>query len=312
MSNDSYMDLNKLVEALEHHHKMAINQIPKPKPTLSPPKSIKKELITSQQRYNRLLKIAATNPKEATAVEIEGVENAITELIELTKDDQGTEELAEKLEVDKQTLQESIISIEDWVGKAANIYRDTEAKAIAQNIIFQDCPKSGKSSTENLSIQNDLDKEYSVKGLILNQRPSSINNKDAKIAQESVKDIASRLQNTNITREQTAGESNLAETPRRPHFGGDGITKLRKPSKSRSRSRERKQDGKQSPTASVGSSMRGGSKTHTMLISLERAMGLLKSVEPNFRSTTFKRYYSSTTDFKMILRILLIQHTPKT
>ena len=166
------MDLNKLVEALEHHHKMAINQIPKPKPTLSPPKSIKKELITSQQRYNRLLKIAATNPKEATAVEIEGVENAITELKELTKDDQGTEELAEKLEVDKQTLQESIISIEDWLGKAANIYRDTEAKAIAQPIIFQDCPKSGKSSTENLSIQIDLDKEYYVKGLILNQRPS--------------------------------------------------------------------------------------------------------------------------------------------
>ena len=37
--------------------------------------------------------------------------------------------------------------------------------------------------------------------------------------------------------------------------------------------------------------MRGGSKTPTMLILLERAMGLLKSVEPNFRSTTFKRFY---------------------
>ena len=86
-------------------------------------------------------------------------------MIEVTKDNQGTTELAEKLEVDKQTLQENIISIEDWVKKAANIYRDTEAKAIAQNIIFQDCPKSGKSSTENLCIQNDLDKEYSVKGL---------------------------------------------------------------------------------------------------------------------------------------------------
>ena len=124
-----------------------MNKIAKPKPVPSPPKSIKKELITTQQHYNHLLKTATTNPKEATIVEIEGVENAVTELIELTKDDQGTEELAEKLEVDKQTLQESIISIQDWVGKAANIYRDTEAKAIAQNIIFQDCPKSGKSST---------------------------------------------------------------------------------------------------------------------------------------------------------------------
>ena len=115
--------------------------------------------------------------------------------------------------------------------------------------------------------------------------------KKAKKSQKEVEDNTKKLKNLQLKDAQGDG----AETPRRPLFGGG--RRKGNSSRSRSKSREPKEDGKQSPTASVGSSMRGGSKTHTMLISLERAMGLLKSVEPNFRSTTFKRYYSSTKDF---------------
>ena len=284
MSKDTYMDLNQLVVEIQKHHKLTINMIATPKPVPSPPKSIKKELVTTQQHYNRLLKIATSNPKEATITEIEGVESQVTELVRVAKDDKTTKEMAEKLEVDSASLQESLVTLEDWVAKAKLNYKETEAKDLAQNI-FSVCSKSGQSSIEDLSIQTELAKEYSFEGLILNQ----------KISQKKVEDNTRKLKNIQLKDAHNNEEGDMAETSRRQLFRewrNNGRS-----SRSRSKSREHKENGKQSPTASVASSIRGGSKTHTMLMSLERAMGLLKSVEPNFRSTTFKRHYNSTKDF---------------
>ena len=63
MPKESFMDLNRLVEAIQTHHNLAINKLEPPKTVASPPKSIKKELITTQKYYNRLLKVATTNLK---------------------------------------------------------------------------------------------------------------------------------------------------------------------------------------------------------------------------------------------------------
>ena len=155
--------------------------------------------------------------------------------------------------MDRASLQESLISLEDWVAKAANNYRDTEAKALAQNI-FSDCPRSGQSSIEDLSIQNKLAKEYSVEGLILNQRPSSINNKEAEISKKKVEDNTKKLKNIQLKDAHNNEEGDMAETSRRPLFG-EWRNKGRS-SRSRSKSREHKENGKQSPTASVASSIK--------------------------------------------------------
>ena len=132
---------------------------------------------------------------------------------------------------------------------------------------------------------NDLSMIYGEDFSTLESKIQSLETwcKKAKLSQKKVEDNKKKLKNLQL--KDALGD--LAETPRRPLFGERRNNK--RSSRSRSKSREPKEDGKQSPAASVATSMRGGSKTHTMLISLERAMGLLKSVEPNFRSTTFKR-----------------------
>ena len=77
------------------------------------------------------------------------------------------------------------MSIEDWAKKASSIYRNTEAQALAQKIVFQELPKSGLSSRECLSNIDDLDKEYPVKGLIFKQKTSSTEHKEEQSNQNS-------------------------------------------------------------------------------------------------------------------------------
>ena len=170
MPNDKYLDLNRLLAGLEDYQGMKITRQPI-KHIKSPPKSLKKESLKSQTFYHQLIKTASTNPKEATQGQIIEVQRSIAEMIEYTKDDNCTH-LAETLDIDRQTLQENIVSIEEWAKKAASAIKSTETLAIAQALDFSNLSKSGISSAECLANIDNLDDEYDTQGLIFNQKPS--------------------------------------------------------------------------------------------------------------------------------------------
>ena len=165
MPNDKYLDLNKLLAGLEDYQGMKVTQLPI-KHTKSPPKSLKKESLMSQTFYHQLMKTAATNPKEATQRQIVEVQRSIAEMTEYTKYDDCTQ-LAETLDIDRQTLQENIVSIEDWAKEAT---KSIETPALPQALDFNNLSKSGVSSTEYLDDEY-LD-EYNTQGLIFNQKTS--------------------------------------------------------------------------------------------------------------------------------------------
>ena len=172
MHNEQYLDLNKLLEALEKYHKMKITQLPNI-PIISPPKSLKKESLKTQLFYNQLMRVAATNPQEATLMQIEGIKQSIAEMIEYTKEDNGTH-LAETLDIDRQKLMENIVSIEDWAKKAASAIKSTETKALAHTIDFSNLSRSSVTSTEylaNMASLDNIEEEYPTQGLIFNQKP---------------------------------------------------------------------------------------------------------------------------------------------
>lgn len=170
MSNEKYLDLNKLLETLEKGHKMKITQL-RVNPIKSPPKSIKKQSRSTQLFYSQLMQMAATNPQEATPKRIEGVKKSIAEMVEFTKDDNGVH-LAETLDIDRQKLMDSILTIEEWAKKASNAIKNTEPRTLAKTLDFNNMSRSGVSSTDNLATLDNQDEEYPTQGLIFNQRPS--------------------------------------------------------------------------------------------------------------------------------------------